>query len=92
MIKLEVTGAGGAANQDDRPIYDSTGTGFLPVQIQGDGTTTWRLRARVDPAAPWEEIVSAQTANLIQSISWVPYLQLQVTAGSGKVTCWIGEK
>lgn len=90
MIKLEQTGVGQKTH--DKDIYDSTGTGLLPIQASGDGSTTFRVLARVASDAPWFEIISAQTAPLLQSITWVPYLQLDVTAGTGKVTLWIGEK
>lgn len=91
MISLQQTGVGVQSNTA-REVYDSMGTGMLPVQVDGDGVTTFKINGRVSPDAPWMEIVAAQTADLLQSIAWVPYIQLEVTAGAGTVKLWLGEK
>lgn len=91
MIYLTRTGVGVVSN-DAKEVYDSMGTGMLPVQVDGDGATTFKINGRVSPDAPWMEIVAAQTGDLLQAISWVPYIQLEVTAGAGQVKLWIGEK
>lgn len=90
-IKLTQTGVGTQSN-DDKELYDSTGTGMLPVQVDGDGVTTFKVNGRVATDAPWMEIIPAGTADVLQSIAWVPYVQLQVTAGAGTVVLWAGEK
>lgn len=90
-IKLTQTGVGTKSN-DDKEIYDSTGTGMLPVQVDGDGATTFKVNARVSTEAPWMEIIAAGTVDVLESIAWVPYIQLQVTAGAGTVNLWVGEK
>jgi len=93
-IYISRTGVG-TANSDtniNRVIYDSTGTGMLPVQAKVTGAATFRLLARVDPSAPWVEFIPAGTADFLQSIAWVPFVQLEITAGAGTVDLWIGEK
>lgn len=88
-MKLERTGVGTVENTN--AIRDSRGTGLLPLQANGDGTTTFRILGRVAPDAPWVELKAAGTADFLESISWVPYIQLDVTAGATKVELWIGE-
>lgn len=90
MQKLIRTGVGTATVDHD--VYDSTGTGMLPIQADGDGATTFRLLGRVASDAPWVEIIAPGTADFLQSFAWVPYIQLEVTAGAGTVSVWIGEK
>jgi hypothetical protein len=89
MIKLSQTGVGTESNE--RSIRDSQGSGLLPVQANGDGTTTFRLMGRVSAEAPWVEIKAAGTADFLESFSWVPFIQLEVTAGATEVTVWIAE-
>lgn len=90
MSILTRTGVGTAENLG--VIRDTQGTGLLPIQADGDGATTFRINGRVSPDAPWVELKAAGTADFLEAISWVPYLQLQVTAGTGTVTVWIGSK
>jgi hypothetical protein len=73
-------------------IRDSDGTALLPVQGDVQGTATFRLLGRVSPDAPWVEIRAPNTVDFLESISWVPYIQLEITAGAGSVTLWIAEK
>lgn len=88
---LERNGVGTVAVE--REVYDSTGTGLLPIQAAViSGTPTFRVLGRVDAGAPWVEIVAAGTIGWLNSISWVPFLQLEITAGAGVVRLWIGEK
>lgn len=81
---LTQTGAGSVDNSDD-PVFDPTGSGMLPLQADGDGATTFKVMGRVSADMPWVEIVAAGTADFLQSIAWVPFLQLVVTSGSGTV-------
>jgi hypothetical protein len=90
MGKITLTGVGTA----DHPglVRDSNGTGLLPIQADGDGAATFRVLARVAPDAPWVEIIAPAAADFLQSISWVPYVRLEITSGTGKVDLWVGEK
>lgn len=89
-MKITKTGVGTA----DVPsaIRDTDGTGLLPVQAHGDGVTTFRVLGRVSSEAPWVELVAPATADFLQSVSWVPYLRLEITAGTGTVALYIAEK
>jgi hypothetical protein len=89
MIKLTRTGIGTADVSE--AVRDSRGSGLLPIQADGDGATTFKINGRVAPDAPWVEIKAAGVADFLENISWLPYLQLEVTAGAGTVTVWIGE-
>lgn len=90
MTILTQTGVG--ATTHAFAIRDTAGTGLLPLQAAVSGTVTFRVLARVNPAAPWVEIKAAGTVGFLESFSWVPYLQLEVTAGTGTATLYIGEK
>lgn len=89
MITLNRTGVGVV----DHPgtVRDSRGTGMLPVQAGGDGTTTFRVLGRVSADAPWVELRGAGNGDFLESMAWVPYLRLEITAGAGSVSVWIGE-
>lgn len=89
-MKISQTGVGTATH--DASIRDTYGHALLPIQAHGDGVTTFRVLGRIRPDAPWAEIVAAATADFLQSISWVPFIQLEVTSGAGTVTLWIGEE
>jgi len=88
MQKLNLTGVGTAAVQSE--IYDSTGTGMLPIQAHVTGVATLRIVGRVADDAPWVEIVAPGTAGFLQSFAWVPFLQLEITAGAGSVASGSG--
>lgn len=90
MTKLTQTGVGTVDNTG--AIRDTDGTALLPIQVDGDGATTYRINARVSPDAPWVEVKAPSTADFIECLSWCPYIQLEVTAGSGTVTLWLGNK
>lgn len=90
MQLIERTGVGTVAV--DRDVYDSTGTGMLPIQAAVGGTATFRVLGRVSSAAPWVEIVEPATADYLSSIAWVPFIALEITSGAGSVKLWIGEK
>lgn len=89
-MKISQTGVGTSTH--DASVRDSFGHGLLPVQAHGDGVTTFRVLARIRQDAPWVEIIAAGTADFLQSVSWVPFIQLEVTAGAGEVTLWVGEE
>lgn len=91
MIFLEQAGVG-TTTLAEREVYDSTGTGMLPVQAAVTGTVSFKVNGRVAPDAPWVEIIAAGSASFLNSISWVPYLQLEVVSGAGSVKLWVGEK
>lgn len=88
MIKLTRTGVGTVDHEGT--VRDTNGSGLLPVQADTDGTT-FKLLGRVSPDAPWVEIKAAGTVDFLENISWVPYLRLEITAGAGTVTVWVGE-
>lgn len=90
MQLLEQTGVGTVSVS--REVYDSTGTGMLPVQAAVTGVATFKVNGRVASDAPWVEIIPAGSTGSLNSIAWVPYLQLEVTTGAGAVKLWIGEK
>jgi hypothetical protein len=89
-MKISRTGVGTATHAAS--VRDSYGHALLPIQAAGDGLTTFRVRGRVDLNAPWVDVVTANTVDFLQSISWVPYLQLEITSGTGTVTLYIGEE
>lgn len=90
MIKLSRTGVGTADLLET--IRDSDGTGLLPLQLNVAAGTTARVLARVSGEAPWVEVRSPSTVDYIESISWVPYVRLEVTSGTGVANLWIGDK
>jgi hypothetical protein len=90
MIKLAQTGVGTA--DAATAVRDSNGTGQLPLQIDVAGTVTYRVMGRVSPEGRWNELVAAIATDTFKSIPWVPYIRLEVTAGSGTATLWLGEK
>jgi hypothetical protein len=89
---LELKQAGIGATDTYRDVRDRNGTGLLPMQAGGDGATTFRVLGRVHTNAPWVEIKAAGTADFLECISWVPYVRLEVTAGTGTVRLWLGEQ
>ena len=89
MIKLTRTGVGVVTHPG--AIRDGDGSSLLPIQAESGGNT-FRLVGRVSPEAPWFEIKAPAAANFLEAFSWVPYIQLEVTSGTGAVTVWIGEK
>lgn len=89
-MKITQTGVGTA--EFPARVRDTQGTGLLPIQADGDGATTFKVNGRVSADAPWVELKAAGTADFLESLSWVPHLQLEVTAGAGSVTLWIAEK
>lgn len=90
MIKISQTGVGTASHSGS--IRDTKGTSILPVQARVTGTATFRILGRVSGDAPWVELKAADTADFLESISWVPFLQLEITSGAGTVDLWIGDK
>lgn len=89
-MKFTQTGVGTTSNI--AALRDLTGTGLLPIQAEpSDGATTFRILGRCSPEAPWREFKAAGTAGFLECMSWVPYVQLEVTAGTGTVTVWIYE-
>jgi hypothetical protein len=89
---LKITQTGVGASSHEGIVRDTQGTSLLPVQAEGDGVTMFRLMGRAHPAAPWMELKAPGTADWLESVSWVPYLQLEVTSGAGTVNLYIAEK
>lgn len=90
MLTVTRTGVGTA--DLPRAVRDSDGSGLLPIQVAGDGATTYRILGRVDPEFRWVELKQPTTADILESVSWVPYIRLEVTAGTGEVRLGVGEK
>lgn len=84
------TGVGTATHGTE--VRDRRGSGLLPVQAKGDGATTFRVMGRVSPEGRWQQIKAPGTADFLESNSWVPYLQLEVTSGAGTVSLFVGEE
>jgi hypothetical protein len=89
-MKITRTGVGTVTHTGS--VRDSYGHALLPIQAKGDGATSFRVRGRISPDADWVDIVTAGTADFLQSISWVPFILLEITAGTGTVTLWVGEE
>lgn len=89
MVKLSQTGVGSTSVAT--AVRDTHGSGLLPIQAAGDGATTFRVLGRVSPDAPWVELKAAGTADFLEAFSWVPYLELDVTVGTGTVSLYIGD-
>lgn len=89
-IIVSQTGVGTATHTAS--IRNSEGASNIPIQVSGDGSTTFKINARVYPAAPWVTVVSAGTADVLQALQWYPYLQVQVTLGSGTVTLYVEDQ
>jgi len=89
-MKITQQGVGSATHTF--AIRDSNGTGLLPVQAEVTGSATFRILGRVSPEAPWTELKAAGSTAFLESMAFVPYLQLEVTSGAGTVTLWIAEK
>lgn len=89
--KLTATGAG---NTDALryAIRDTDGTSILPLQAHVEGDATFNINGRVSGEAPWLPLKEDATADFLESFSYIPHLQLEITAGSGTVTLWIGDK
>lgn len=90
MKKITQTGVGTATPLT--AVRDTNGTGILPIQADGDGATSFRVVGRVSLEAPWMEVRAASTDDFLETISWIPYVGLEVTAGSGTVVLYVGEK
>lgn len=88
-MKLSQTGVGTASNSFH--LRDCNGTGALPIQTQIEGTASYRIHARVSDEAPWIEIQPEVSGSILEAVSWVPQIQLEVTSGSGTVTLWVAE-
>lgn len=88
MIRLDVTSS--AATAEVQLSQPNDGAPLIPVQAKVTGTATWRLMGRVHPDAGWLEIRAPAATPALEAISWVPYLQLEQTAGSGSVALFIG--
>lgn len=89
-MKLMQMGVGTETHEGS--VRDTNGTSLLPIQAKGDGVSTFRVMGRVHPDADWVEIIAPGTADFLQAISWVPYLQLEITSGDGMVELYIAEQ
>lgn len=89
-MKISQTGPGAV----DTPavIRDSRGKGLLPMQVAVAGEASYRIMGRVSPDGRWQPVRAEDAADFLESISWVPYLRLEVLSGSGTVTLCIGEE
>lgn len=88
-ITLSKTGVGTADTV--RPVRDIVGSGLLPIQASPAAATTFRILGRVSPDAPWVELKAPGTLGFLEAFVRVPYIRLDVTAGAGAVSLWIGE-
>lgn len=61
-------------------LRDSRGSGILPLQVEFSAgfAGSYRLLGRVTPEAPWREIKPSQTAGLLEGLSYVPYVRLEI--------------
>jgi hypothetical protein len=93
MSRLVLSGVGVAGT--GFALNDRWGTGLLPVQVHVPATATvsYRINGRVSPDAPWREIKAPSSADMLESMAYVPYLQLEVLTytGTGEVALWVGE-
>lgn len=71
--------------QNTLSLRDISGSGLLPVQVELDSgvSGTFRIMGRVDPSMPWREIRPATSSGFLEAVSYVPFIQLDVTAISG---------
>lgn len=90
---MKITQTNVGTSSHPASIRDSDGTALLPIQAQvSSGTPTFRVLGRVSPDAPWVEIIAPGTADFLQAVSWVPFVQLEITSGTGTVNLWVAEK
>lgn len=90
MMKIAKDGVGTASTKNT--LRDSDGSGILPLQVEVVGTASYRVLGRVSAEAPWTEIRPADTVGFLETIAWVPELQIEVLSGTGTVTLWVAEK
>lgn len=90
MIKLTQTGPGAVTHAS--MVRDTNGKGLLPVQVSVSGAADYRVSGRIAPDLPWIELWPERSAPTLESTSWVPFLQLEVTSGTGTATLWLGEE
>ena len=90
MIHLVQSGVGAVEN--NFAARDSRGKGLLPVQVAVTGTASFRVMGRVSPDAQWKEVRPEASIGFLESISWVPYVRLEVLSGDGTATLWLGEE
>ena len=88
-MKIPLTGVGAASNPF--ALRDRNGTGALPIQVDIEGTATYRINGRVSDDAGWQEITPPSSEGILESISWIPFVQLEVISGTGKVSLWVAE-
>ena len=74
------------------PLRDNEGTGNTPIQVQVVGSATFRVLGRAHPNAPWVELRAPGSTSFLESVQYVPYLALDVTAVSGTVNFYIGSQ
>jgi hypothetical protein len=90
MIKLTRSGVGTVDHAG--VVRDTNGTGLLPMQAEVTGTATFRVLGKVSPEAPWVELRAANTTAFLESFSYVPFIRLEITTGTGTVNLWIAEQ
>ena len=90
---MKIIQAGVGSTTHPASVRDTYGHALLPLQAHSsDGATTFKVQGRISTEAPWVDLVAAGTADFLQSTSWVPLLNLVVSAGTGTVTLWVGEE
>lgn len=85
--KITRTGVGVATHE--YAVTDVYGSGLLPMQVSPEAGVTYKINGRVSPEAPWVEIRAANTDSFVEAFSYCPFIQLEITAGTGTATLWI---
>lgn len=76
-------------------LTDPNGTGTFPVQVYlPEGVTaTYRIVGRVSPEAPWVEIRAESSSGMLEAMSYLPYIAVDISAISGgSLVAWVGEQ
>lgn len=69
--------------------------GPVPVQVfvPGSVTASYRIVGRVNPEAPWVEILPARSNGLLETMQFLPYVGLDIISISGgAITLWTGDR
>ena len=87
MIIKATAPSGGVYATHGFSITDPNGTGLLPAQLAFDDGVSGTVRGLgpVHPSIPWAELKAATSAPFLESMSFVPYLALDVVSIDGAV-------